>query len=132
MNIIDEIQPPSGRGYKYILYLVDQHTRWPEAIPIKSMSAKTRDGTWMETESNSKFSGPRLVELWKDILIMSFVNIHEIRVNSGNICHLLIERSQMQPHGYPIQVTFMEEILEDLWLFKVHMGRKIALTRFCY
>jgi len=40
IDIIGPIQPPSGRGHKYILCLMDQHTRWPEAIPLKSLSAK--------------------------------------------------------------------------------------------
>ncbi|GFR31459.1 uncharacterized protein TNCT_212611 [Trichonephila clavata] len=40
MDLIGPIDPPSSRGYKYILCLVDQHTRWGEAVPLNSLSAK--------------------------------------------------------------------------------------------
>ncbi|GFV80380.1 retrovirus-related Pol polyprotein from transposon opus [Trichonephila clavipes] len=40
MDLIGPIDPPSLRGHKYILRLVDQHTRWGEAVPLTSLSAK--------------------------------------------------------------------------------------------
>ncbi|GFS48547.1 hypothetical protein TNCV_309761 [Trichonephila clavipes] len=41
IDVIGPIQPPSGRGHKYVLCMMDQHTRWPEAVPLKSLTAKT-------------------------------------------------------------------------------------------
>ncbi|GFU44236.1 retrovirus-related Pol polyprotein from transposon opus [Trichonephila clavipes] len=35
-NLIDPIDPSSSNGHKYILCLVDQHTRWGEAMPVTS------------------------------------------------------------------------------------------------
>ncbi|GFV75741.1 retrovirus-related Pol polyprotein from transposon opus [Trichonephila clavipes] len=40
MDLIGPIDPPSSKGHKYILCLVDQHTRWGEAVPLTSLSAK--------------------------------------------------------------------------------------------
>ncbi|GFU39003.1 retrovirus-related Pol polyprotein from transposon opus [Trichonephila clavipes] len=40
MDLIGPIDPPSLKGHKYILCLVDQHTRWGEAVPLTSLSAK--------------------------------------------------------------------------------------------
>ncbi|GFW87081.1 retrovirus-related Pol polyprotein from transposon opus [Trichonephila clavipes] len=40
MDLIGPIDPPSLKGHKYILCLVDQHTRWGEAMPLTSLSAK--------------------------------------------------------------------------------------------
>ncbi|GFU47851.1 hypothetical protein TNCV_515571 [Trichonephila clavipes] len=40
MDVIGPIQPPSGRGHKYVLCMMDQHTRWPEAVPLRSLTAK--------------------------------------------------------------------------------------------
>ncbi|GFX68222.1 retrovirus-related Pol polyprotein from transposon opus [Trichonephila clavipes] len=40
MDLIGPIDPPSSKGHKYILCLVDQHTRWGEAVPLASLSAK--------------------------------------------------------------------------------------------
>ncbi|GFU95833.1 retrovirus-related Pol polyprotein from transposon opus [Trichonephila clavipes] len=34
MDLIGPIDPPSSKGHKYILCLVDQHTRWGEAAAI--------------------------------------------------------------------------------------------------
>ncbi|GFU21190.1 transposon Ty3-I Gag-Pol polyprotein [Trichonephila clavipes] len=41
IDVIGPIQPPSGRGHKYVLCMMDQHTRWPEAEPLRSLTAKT-------------------------------------------------------------------------------------------
>ncbi|GFV53369.1 retrovirus-related Pol polyprotein from transposon opus [Trichonephila clavipes] len=40
MDLIGPIDPPSLKGHKYILRLVDQHTRWGEAVPLTSLNAK--------------------------------------------------------------------------------------------
>ncbi|GFT40774.1 transposon Tf2-11 polyprotein [Trichonephila clavipes] len=40
IDVIGPIQPPSGRGHKYVLSMMDQHTRWPEAVPLRSLTAK--------------------------------------------------------------------------------------------
>ncbi|GFX46857.1 retrovirus-related Pol polyprotein from transposon opus [Trichonephila clavipes] len=40
MDLIGPIDPPSSKGHKYILCLVDQHTRWGEAVSLTSLSAK--------------------------------------------------------------------------------------------
>ncbi|GFT49150.1 integrase_H2C2 domain-containing protein [Trichonephila clavipes] len=39
---IGPIDSPSLKGHKYILRLVDQHTRWGEAVPLTSLSAKSQ------------------------------------------------------------------------------------------
>ncbi|GFX60434.1 retrovirus-related Pol polyprotein from transposon 17.6 [Trichonephila clavipes] len=41
IDVITPIQPPSGRGHKYVLCMMDQHTRWPEAVPFRTLTAKT-------------------------------------------------------------------------------------------
>ncbi|GFY20481.1 hypothetical protein TNCV_211131 [Trichonephila clavipes] len=35
------VDPVSSQGHKYILCLMDQHSRWPEAIPLKLLMAKS-------------------------------------------------------------------------------------------
>ncbi|GFU24719.1 retrovirus-related Pol polyprotein from transposon opus [Trichonephila clavipes] len=40
MDLIGPIDPPSSKGHAYTLCLVDQHTRWGEARPVTSLSAK--------------------------------------------------------------------------------------------
>ncbi|GFX63964.1 retrovirus-related Pol polyprotein from transposon 17.6 [Trichonephila clavipes] len=40
IDVIGPTQPPSGRGHKYVLCMMDQHTRWPEAVPLRSLTAK--------------------------------------------------------------------------------------------
>ncbi|XP_035228920.1 uncharacterized protein LOC118201016 [Stegodyphus dumicola] len=40
IDIIGPIEPPSARKHKYVLCLMDQHSRWPEAIPLRSLTAK--------------------------------------------------------------------------------------------
>ncbi|GFW67990.1 hypothetical protein TNCV_1617511 [Trichonephila clavipes] len=41
VNLIGPVDPVSSQGHKYILCLMDQHSRWPEAIPLKSLTAKS-------------------------------------------------------------------------------------------
>ncbi|GFW02932.1 retrovirus-related Pol polyprotein from transposon 17.6 [Trichonephila clavipes] len=40
IDVIGPIQPPSGIGHKYVLCMMDQHTRWPEAVPLRSLTTK--------------------------------------------------------------------------------------------
>ncbi|GFS86251.1 retrovirus-related Pol polyprotein from transposon opus [Nephila pilipes] len=40
LDLIGPIDPPSSKGHKYILCLIDQRTRWGEALPLTSLSAK--------------------------------------------------------------------------------------------
>ncbi|GBN66324.1 Gag-Pol polyprotein [Araneus ventricosus] len=40
IDIIGPIDPPSAKGHKYVLCLLDQHTRWAEALPLTSLTAK--------------------------------------------------------------------------------------------
>ncbi|GFQ84043.1 retrovirus-related Pol polyprotein from transposon 17.6 [Trichonephila clavata] len=42
MDQIGPIDPPSTKGHKYILCLVDQHTRWGEAMPLTCLNVKKR------------------------------------------------------------------------------------------
>ncbi|GFV64000.1 retrovirus-related Pol polyprotein from transposon opus [Trichonephila clavipes] len=81
MDLIGPIDPPSSKGHKYILCLVDQHTRWGEAVPSTSLSAKlTREdllNIFSRTEiylllkregfveKNSAASWVTVLDLWK-------------------------------------------------------------------
>ncbi|CAL1288441.1 unnamed protein product [Larinioides sclopetarius] len=40
VDLIGPVEPISSQGHKYILCLMDQHSRWPEAVPLKSLTAK--------------------------------------------------------------------------------------------
>ncbi|GFY28889.1 retrovirus-related Pol polyprotein from transposon opus [Trichonephila clavipes] len=81
MDLIGTIDPPSLKGHKYILCLADQHTRWGEADPLTSLSAKVireallnlfsrteiylllkREGF---VEKNSAASWVTVLDLWK-------------------------------------------------------------------
>ncbi|GFX51658.1 protein NYNRIN [Trichonephila clavipes] len=41
VDLIGPVDRVSSQGHKYILCLMDQHSRWPEAIPLKSLTAKS-------------------------------------------------------------------------------------------
>ncbi|GFW16789.1 uncharacterized protein K02A2.6 [Trichonephila clavipes] len=42
IDVIGPFQTPSGRGHKYVLCMIDQHTRWPEVVQLRSVTAKLR------------------------------------------------------------------------------------------
>ncbi|GFV56626.1 retrovirus-related Pol polyprotein from transposon opus [Trichonephila clavipes] len=87
MDLIGPIVPPSSKGHTYILCLVDQHTRWGEAMPVTSLRAKVtceallsifskteiylllkREGF---VEKNSAVSWVMVLDLWKWYLCRS-------------------------------------------------------------
>ncbi|GFU30666.1 hypothetical protein TNCV_109261 [Trichonephila clavipes] len=53
IDVIGPIQPPSGRGHKYVLFMMDQHTPWPEAVPLRSLTAKTVCDSLLQTFSRT-------------------------------------------------------------------------------
>ncbi|GFU85587.1 transposable element Tcb2 transposase [Trichonephila clavipes] len=81
MDLIGPIDPPSFKGHKYILRLVDQHTRWGEAVPLTSLSANVTCEAWLNifsrteiyllskregfVEKNSAASWVTVLDLWK-------------------------------------------------------------------
>ncbi|GFV33690.1 retrovirus-related Pol polyprotein from transposon opus [Trichonephila clavipes] len=81
MDLIGPIDPPSSKGHTYVLCLVDQHTRWGEARPVTSLSAKvtreallkifSRTGIYLLlkregfVEKNSAASWVTVLDLWK-------------------------------------------------------------------
>ncbi|GFT86684.1 pro-Pol polyprotein [Trichonephila clavipes] len=81
MDLIGPIDPPSLKGHKYILRRVDQHTRWGEAVPLTSLSAKVTCEAWLSifsrteiyllskregfVERNSAASWVTVLDLWK-------------------------------------------------------------------
>lgn len=40
MDCIGPIDPPSARGHRYALCVVDMNTRWPEVVCLKALTAK--------------------------------------------------------------------------------------------
>jgi hypothetical protein len=40
IDLIGPLNPKSSRGHQYILCLVDSCTRWPEAVPLRTLTAK--------------------------------------------------------------------------------------------
>ncbi|GFX42295.1 dyslexia-associated protein KIAA0319-like protein [Trichonephila clavipes] len=81
MDLIGPIDLPSLKGHKYILCLVDLHTRWGEAVPLTSLSAKVTCEAWLNifsrteiyllskregfVEKNSAASWVTVLDLWK-------------------------------------------------------------------
>ncbi|GFW78857.1 retrovirus-related Pol polyprotein from transposon opus [Trichonephila clavipes] len=81
MDLIGPIDPPSSKGHKYILCLVDQHTRWGEAVSLTSLSAKVTREALLNifsrteiylllkregfVEKNSAASWVTVLDLWK-------------------------------------------------------------------
>ena len=47
-DLIGPIEPSSAQGHHYMLRVIDQHSRWPEAIPISSLSAKATCNAFLQ------------------------------------------------------------------------------------
>ncbi|GFS57408.1 retrovirus-related Pol polyprotein from transposon opus [Trichonephila clavipes] len=63
MDLIGPIDPPRLKGHKYILRLVDQHTRWGEAVPLTSLSAKE---LWFQQDGATCHTARATIHLLKD------------------------------------------------------------------
>ncbi|GFT02343.1 hypothetical protein TNCV_4624921 [Trichonephila clavipes] len=54
VDLIGPVDPVSSQGHKYIFCLMDQHSRWPEAIPLKSLTAKSTCEALLEIFSRTR------------------------------------------------------------------------------
>ncbi|GFU00862.1 retrovirus-related Pol polyprotein from transposon opus [Trichonephila clavipes] len=102
MDLIGPIDPPSLKGHTYILRLVDQHTRWGEAVPLTSLSAKVTCEAWLKifsrteiyllskregfVEKNSAASWVTVLDLWKWYFCRSLTKNYAACFMSFGIC----------------------------------------------
>ncbi|GFX28728.1 retrovirus-related Pol polyprotein from transposon opus [Trichonephila clavipes] len=121
MDLIGPIDPPSLKGHKYILCLVDQHTRWGEAVPLTSLSAKvtreallkilSRTGIYlllkMEgcVEKNSAASWVTVLDLWKWYFCRSLTKNYAACFMSFGICMTKKVRFKIEYTSYGCNLT---------------------------
>ena len=55
VDLVGPLQPPSSRGHKYVMMVVDQATRYGNAMPLRCIDAETVDQALMEICSRVGF-----------------------------------------------------------------------------
>ncbi|GFV79926.1 retrovirus-related Pol polyprotein from transposon opus [Trichonephila clavipes] len=121
MDMIGPIDPPSSKGHTYILSLVDQHTRWGEARPVTSLSAKvtreallkifSRTGIYLLlkregfVEKNSAASWVTVQVLWKWYFCRSLTKNYAACFMSFGICMTKKVRFKIENTSYGCNLT---------------------------
>ncbi|GFU76346.1 retrovirus-related Pol polyprotein from transposon opus [Trichonephila clavipes] len=121
MDLIGPIDPPSSKGHTYILCLVDQHTRWGEARPVTSLSAKVtreallkiflRTGIYLLlkregfVEKNSAESWVTVLDLWKWYFCRSLTKNYAACFMSFGICMTKKVRFKIEYTSYGCNLT---------------------------
>ncbi|GFX93216.1 retrovirus-related Pol polyprotein from transposon opus [Trichonephila clavipes] len=121
MDLIGPIDPPSLKGHKYILRLVDQHTRWGEAVPLTSLSAKVTCEAWLNifsrteiyllskregfVEKNSAASWVMVLDLWKWYFCRSLTKNYAACFMSFGICMTKKVRFKIEYTSYGCNLT---------------------------
>ncbi|GFU30702.1 retrovirus-related Pol polyprotein from transposon opus [Trichonephila clavipes] len=121
MDLIGPIDPPSIKGHKYILRLVDQHTRWGEAVPLTSLSAKVTCEAWLNifsrteiyllskregfVEKNSAASWVTVMDLWKWYFCRSLTKNYAACFMSFGICMTKKVRFKIEYTSYGCNLT---------------------------
>jgi transposase InsO family protein len=60
MDMIGKINPPSSKGYQFILAITDYFTKWVEAVPMKSVASKD-DINFVKEHIIHKFGIPQTI-----------------------------------------------------------------------
>ncbi|GFW89280.1 retrovirus-related Pol polyprotein from transposon opus [Trichonephila clavipes] len=121
MDLIGPIDPPSSKGHTYILCLVDQHTRWGEAMLVTSLRAKVtceallsifsrteiyllskREGF---VEKNSAASWVTVLDLWKWYFCRSLTKNYAACFMSFGICMTKKLRFKIEYTSYGCNLT---------------------------
>ncbi|GFV00664.1 retrovirus-related Pol polyprotein from transposon opus [Trichonephila clavipes] len=121
MDLIGPIDPSSLKGHKYILRLVDQHTRWGEAVPLTSLSAKVTCEAWLNIfsrteiyllskregfiEKNSAASWVTILDLWKWYFCRSLTKNYAACFVSFGICMTKKVRFKIEYTSYGCNLT---------------------------
>ncbi|GFX18460.1 retrovirus-related Pol polyprotein from transposon opus [Trichonephila clavipes] len=133
MDLIGPIDPPSLKGHKYILRLVDQHTRWGEAVPLTSLSAKVTCEAWLNifsrteiyllskregfVEKNSAASWVTVLDLWKWYFCRSLTKNYAACFMSFGICMTKKVRFKIEYTSYGCNL--MAQVLRMLEQFVI-------------
>ncbi|GFW80192.1 retrovirus-related Pol polyprotein from transposon opus [Trichonephila clavipes] len=121
MDLIGPIDQPSSKGHTYILCLVDQHTRWGEARPVTSLSAKvtreallkifSRTGIYLLlkregfVEKNSAASWVTVLDLWKWYFCRFLTKNYAACFMSFGICMTKKVRFKIEYTSYGCNLT---------------------------
>ncbi|GFW50273.1 retrovirus-related Pol polyprotein from transposon opus [Trichonephila clavipes] len=121
MDLIGPIDPPSSKGHTYILCLVDQYTRWGEARPVTSLSAKVTREALLKifsrtriylllkregfVEKNSAASWVTVLDLWKWYFCRSFTKNYAACFMSFGICMTKKVRFKIEYTSYGCNLT---------------------------
>ncbi|GFX76750.1 retrovirus-related Pol polyprotein from transposon opus [Trichonephila clavipes] len=121
MNLIGPIDPQSSKGHTYLLCLVDQHTRWGEARPVTSLSAKvtreallkifSRTGIYLLlkregfVEKNRAASWVTVLDLWKWYFYRSLTKNYAACFMSFGICMTKKVRFKIEYTSYGCNLT---------------------------
>ncbi|GFT72885.1 retrovirus-related Pol polyprotein from transposon opus [Trichonephila clavipes] len=121
MDLIGPIDPPSSKGHKYILCLVDQHTRWGEAVRLYSLSAKETCEVLLNifsrteiylllkgegfVEKNSAASWVTVLDLWKWYFCRSLTKNYAACVMSFGIYMTKKVRFKIEYTSYGCNLT---------------------------
>ncbi|GFV30351.1 retrovirus-related Pol polyprotein from transposon opus [Trichonephila clavipes] len=121
MDLIGPIDPPSLKGHIYILRLVDQHTRWGEAVPLTSLSAKVTCEAWLNifsrteiyllskregfVEKNGAASWVTVLDLWKWYFCRSLTKNYAACFMSFGICMTKKVRFKIEYTSYGCNLT---------------------------
>ncbi|GFT16388.1 retrovirus-related Pol polyprotein from transposon opus [Trichonephila clavipes] len=121
MDLIGPIDPPSSKGHTYILCLVDQHTRWGEAVPLYSLSAKETCEVLLNifsrteiyfllkgegfVEKNSVASWVTVLDLWKWYFCRSLTKNYAACVMSFGIYMTKKVRFKIEYTSYGCNLT---------------------------
>ncbi|GFX96013.1 retrovirus-related Pol polyprotein from transposon opus [Trichonephila clavipes] len=121
MDLIGPIDSPSLKGHKYILCLVDQHTRWGEAVPLTSLSAKITCEAWLNifsrteiyllskregfVEKNSAASWVTVLDLWKWYFCRSLTKNYAACFMPFGICMTKKVRFKIEYTSYGCNLT---------------------------
>ena len=84
---VDIVGPlPDSSGYKYLLTVVDRFTRWPEAIPIKDITAQSCADSFL-LHWVARFGSPTIITTDRGAQFTSLLWTEMCQFLGSKICH---------------------------------------------
>ena len=126
MDMIEQVNPPTSKGHKWILATMDYFTKWVEAVPMKTVTASDVV-RFVKEHIIHRFGIPQTITLMRSSLYYAHAN-GQAEASNKSLIKLIKRKINEHPRKWH------DKLAEALWAYRIsyHGSTKNSLYQLVY